>query len=104
MVKREMGAASKLARFRARHGVSLRLAARSLGVSAPTVLDWERGRKVPSPPLRRAILIWTDGHIREEEWMTPRERAIEARMAQIRPYRAPNRRRRRAGRGSSPSS
>lgn len=80
-----VSAAGKLAAFRARHGVSLRQAARLLGVSAPTVLDWERCRKVPSPASRRAIHIWTDGHIRAEEWATSRELALEARARLVRP-------------------
>jgi len=58
-----------------------------LGVSAPTVLDWERRRKVPCHASRRAIRIWTHGHIREEEWATPGERAREAKTALVRPFR-----------------
>lgn len=65
----------------------MREAARLLGVSAPTVLDWERRRKVPSLPSRRAIRIWTHGQIREEEWATPEEREQEARTALVRPFR-----------------
>lgn len=80
-------AALKLAAFRERHGISLREAARLLGVSAPTVLDWERRRKVPSVASRRAIRIWTHGHIREEEWTTSRERAEEERARRVRPLR-----------------
>lgn len=82
----ELDAPTKLFKFRDRHGISLKKAGDALGASGPTVLDWERRRKVPTPPFRRAIAVWTKGEIGEDEWESDKERQIAERTANVQPF------------------
>ena len=50
-------------------------AARQLGVSHVSVLDWLLGSKIPAPPHRKAIEIWSRQGIPVDLWETPQERA-----------------------------
>jgi transcriptional regulator with XRE-family HTH domain len=69
--------------FRVRHGLSQRAAASALGVSGPTVCEWEKQRKRPDAHHRAAIEIWTNGAVPARAWLT----AAEARVLRVvRPY------------------
>lgn len=68
-----------LRRFLDRHGVSQRVAACAIGVSAPTMSDWLSGNKRPTDHMRTAIAKWTRGAVPEGAWMFADEaRALEA--------------------------
>lgn len=69
-------AQSLLSAWRARESLSLTQAGKRLGVSGPTVLDWERGRKRPRAALRKVIEIITS--IDPDLWDTDAERAAIA--------------------------
>ncbi len=68
--------------------VSKRGAARAVGVSSPTMLDWISGRKTPAPPNRRALEIWTGGQVRESDWISRRERESAEKACRVAPLEA----------------
>lgn len=80
--------------FREERGISLREAARQLHVKHPALKDWEDGRKLPSPPYRDAIEVWTEGLIKAGEWpLTKQESEAVKNTALVRPAVVPPRER-----------
>lgn len=76
----------KLRAFLVSQTISKRGAAKAIGVSGPTMLDWLAGRKTPTPPHRRAIEIWTKGRVAETDWVSERERAAANRAESVSPF------------------
>ena len=75
-----------LRRFREKHGLSLREAARQLHIAHPVLLAWEVGRFAPVHAYRRAIERWTRGEIAADAWAVPAvERETMARASRVRP-------------------
>ena len=55
-------------------GLSRGDAAKAIGVSQSTLLDYERGRKRPKAVTAARIEMWTDGKIPADTWLTSAER------------------------------
>jgi hypothetical protein len=76
----------KMRGFLEANGISKRKASRDLKVSLPTVIDWLRARKSPTPAHRRAIEIWTNGKVREADWESAKERRAAAKAEVVKPF------------------
>jgi transcriptional regulator with XRE-family HTH domain len=61
-------AAERLTTFRTLLGLSIREAARQLGVTHTTLIQWEGGVCVPGPENREAIERWTRRAVRASSW------------------------------------
>lgn len=78
---------AKLTRFLQKHGISLSAAARALGASSHvTVRNWTEGISSPDPDFRRAIAVWTNGEVAEDDWVSDEERDRAERLADVRPF------------------
>jgi len=78
--------ATKLRAFLEARGLGSTAAARALKCTHPAVIEWLAGAKRPAFDARKAIAIWTDGAVSEDDWMRDSERE---RMAAIQPCSAP---------------
>ncbi len=65
--------------WRSQQRLSLKKAGAAVGVSAPTWLDWERGKKRPGKGPRRDLVEAVTG-IPADAWATPADRALDARL------------------------
>ncbi len=65
--------------WRSQQRLSLKKAGAAVGVSAPTWLDWERGKKRPGKGPRRDLVEGVTG-IPADAWATPADRALDARL------------------------
>jgi len=72
--------AERFAAFLARNDITLAAAARALHVSAPTILAWRDGEKVPTALNQDRIAIWTRGAVRSSHWGVARD------AVKVRPY------------------
>lgn len=76
----EIPVGARLQAWRKGRGISLRKLAVALGVSSPTLLDWEASRRKPTHPFREAIEVLTQSEIKATDWpISPREQR-EARI------------------------
>lgn len=66
-MSRSLGA-RRLGRYLKGCGLTQKALAEALGVSTPTVHDWLSGTKVPRPPNRAAIRVFTDGEVLDNDW------------------------------------
>lgn len=76
----------KLRKFLETHKIPQLQAARALGVTHVAVLQWIRGRATPTPPLRKAIEVWTSGEISEADWETSKDRRLAEKVAAVKPF------------------
>lgn len=78
---------TKFTNFLEKHGISLSAAARALGAkSHVTVRNWTTGLSAPEPEFRRAIEIWTNGEVAEDDWLSDKERAAAEKLAEVKPF------------------
>jgi len=63
------------------NGYTPTAAARAIGISHVTMLDYLSGEKRPSDDRRDAIAIWTGGAVAREAWRTEEERVVLAAVA-----------------------
>lgn len=73
-MERSQAAAALDALCRGRRGAASELAA-AIGVSAPTVHNYQRGAMRPGADRRAQIETWSAGAVRVEDWERPEERA-----------------------------
>lgn len=84
--------ADLLREHRLRLGLSVRAAARALGVSHVTYRNWELKRLPPSAPFRHAIEVWTRGVVLESAWpLSEREKTTLLKVGRVRPHSDPPR-------------
>lgn len=76
-------AAKALDEFIKTNKIPLRIAAKALGVSHPTLLSWFSGVSKPKNELREAIEVWTGGAIAASAWMTASERVA---LDKVKPF------------------
>ena len=62
-----------LLQFRHQNDLTQTDVALALGVSTPTIHDWERGRKRPKAHHRDDIATWTKGFVPASAWKRPGE-------------------------------
>lgn len=60
-------AAKVLTSVRRRRRLSVRAAAREMGVSHVALIGWESG-SIPTGPFKRLIEVWSDGEIAPDSW------------------------------------
>lgn len=66
-------AAADLKAFITSHGLGLKPAADSLGVSHPALFAWLRSAARPNAFQRKKLEIWTGGKVCETDWLTQEE-------------------------------
>lgn len=71
-MKRSQAAAALDALCRGRRGAASELAA-AIGVSAPTVHNYQRGAMRPGADRRAQIETWSGGAVRVDDWEKPEE-------------------------------
>ncbi len=59
---------SDLRSYRQRLGLTVRGAARQIGVTHASIIYWERGTRQPRDIYRRAIETWSGGEVRADGW------------------------------------
>ncbi len=82
----------RLNRYRVSQALSVRAAARELGVTHAGYLAWESGRNPPSPVWRAALERWSGGLVGATSWpLSPRERdeSMRAERVERRPSTGP---------------
>jgi len=71
-----------LQQIRERRGLSRAVAARQLGCSPMTLMNWETGTTCPVAPFRVVIQLWSDGAIPMESWpLTKDEESVAKAVA-----------------------